>query len=81
MAMTPESLAASCSVTLPWELKEQCLLDGAADAAVSDFHPLRDLLAVLVDRQWLFDVRRWSQVSLMAELCRAVPTYSPQTRS
>jgi hypothetical protein len=58
MAMTPESLAASCSVTLSRSLGEQCLLDGAADAAVSDFHPLRDFLAVLVDGQWLFDVRR-----------------------
>jgi hypothetical protein len=32
-------------------------LDRAADAAVSDFHPLRDFLTILVDCHWLFDVR------------------------
>lgn len=33
------------------------ILDGTADAAIANFHPLSDFLAALVDSQRFFDIR------------------------
>lgn len=52
--MTPESLR---SVSIIYEGEKSCVLDGAADAAVADFHPFCDFLAALIYCQGLLDVR------------------------
>lgn len=58
-AITPVSLVLVSVQQSSLDWTQGDLLDRAANAAISDFHPLGDLLAALVDCQRLLNVQSW----------------------
>ena len=69
MAFTPVSLHTHVNKNSPkiyWE-RDRSSLDGAADASVSDVHPLFNRLAVLVDGQGLLNVQGWPAYQLTVQ--------------